>query len=251
MELASKLRRLDRSALKIIALIVMTVGHFFIYTLPEIRCFGVSKPWSWMMCYVAYMAPPIFFFFIAEGFRYTHSRKAYAVRLLIFAVLTQLAGSWFPDAGLDRTHLFDPLNVFFTLLFGFLDLWILTSGIKAPLKLLAVGGLLTVSYLLHFEWEITGQLFIIAYYYCKDKPLLNFGIAAALALFDLAVMNGSSLFYPKVQLIIAFLLLGAAAVLFCYNGKKGRDSRFLKYFFYAFYPLHLLLINIVKAACRS
>ena len=251
MEQTSRLKKLDRSALKIMALTAMTVWHFFLYTLLEIHCFGIGKPWSWLMCYVAYFAPPVFFFFIAEGFRYTHSRRAYAVRLLIFALLTQLAGSFYPDTGLNTDELLRIPNVFFTLLFGFLDLWILTSGCKLPVRLLPVCGLLAVSALLHFEWAVTGQLFILAYYFCKNKPWLNLGIFALLEVFDLVVMNGTAGISIKLMILIAFLMLGAVSVLFFYNGEKGSGSRFLKYFFYAFYPLHLLLINIVKAVCRS
>ena len=242
MEHSVRLRRLDRSTLKIMALAAMTVGHFFLYTLKEIRCLGLGRPWSRLICYVAFLAPPVFFFFLAEGFRYTHSRRAYAVRLLIFAVITQFAANLTFDRGLDPDGFFSIGNVFFTLLFGFLDLCILHSGMKLPLKLSGVASLLALSLLMDCEWRITGQLMIMAFYFCKEKPWLNLGIFALLILADFGTGNPVMVFY---------LMLAAILVLFCYNGEKGKDSRFLKYFFYAFYPLHLLAISLFKSLMRG
>ena len=242
MEHSVRLRRLDRSTLKIMALAAMTIGHFFLYTLKEIRCLGLGRPWSRLLCYSAFLAPPVFFFFIAEGFRYTHSRRAYAVRLLIFAVITQIAGNLWFGSGLDIKGLFSIGNVFFTLLFGFLDLCILHSDLKLPLKLLGVAFLLALSLLMDCEWRITGQLIILAFYYLGKKPWLNLTVFALLIVLDFGTGNLTMLF---------FLMLAAVLVLFCYNGEKGKGSQFLKYFFYAFYPLHLLAINLFKSLMQG
>lgn len=40
-------------------------------------------------------------------------------------------------------------------------------------------------------------------------------------------------------------LIIIALVSFFYYGKNGKKNKFLQYFFYVFYPLHLLLIDIV------
>ena len=242
MEHSVRLRRLDRSTLKIMALVTMTVGHFFLYTLKEIRCFGLGRPWSRLLCYVAFLAPPVFFFFIAEGFRYTHSRRAYAGRLLVFAVITQAAANLTFHRGMCIDEFFCDGNVFFTLLFGFLDLCILHSDLKLPLKFAGVASLLALSLLMDCEWRITGQLMILAFYCLGKKPWLNLAVFALLIVLDFGTGNLTMLF---------FLMLAAVLVLFCYNGEKGKGSRFLKYFFYVFYPLHLLAIGLFKSLMQG
>ena len=35
-------------------------------------------------------------------------------------------------------------------------------------------------------------------------------------------------------------------IVYCYNGKGGSKSAFNKWFFYVFYPLHLIILGILK-----
>ena len=84
-----RLKCIDRDTIKYIAAIPMAIGHFtgFVWA-------GRTNPGDSLLLFLltqtALIAPPIFFFFIAEGFRYTHSAKAYALRLLIFAAAAQI-----------------------------------------------------------------------------------------------------------------------------------------------------------------
>lgn len=67
-------------------------------------------------------------FFLAEGFRYTHSRRKYGLRLLIFALVTQIAYCILNDKRLPDALL--QWNVIMTLFSGFLCLCVLDSKQK-------------------------------------------------------------------------------------------------------------------------
>lgn len=78
--------------------------------------------WAFFLMQAALFAPPVFFLFIAEGFRYTRSRKKYAMRLLLFAVITQVP---FCLVNFGTIFTVDALlnwNIFLTLFLGLLAL---------------------------------------------------------------------------------------------------------------------------------
>ena len=55
--------------------------------------------------------------------------------------------------------------------------------------------------------------------------------------------------YGLIQLCVAL----AIPLLFLYNGKRGRNpkiNRFMKWLFYAYYPLHLLVIGLIREFVR-
>ena len=85
----------------------------------------------WMTC-LGRMVFPIYAFQLAEGFVRTHDRKKYALRLLIFALISEIpfdlmmSGGWF-----FPFH----QNTIFTLLLGFWVLWALEELREKRLKL--------------------------------------------------------------------------------------------------------------------
>ena len=121
---------------------------FFLYTFSTTRCFGVGKPWVGFMMMVCFIGPPIFMFFISEGFIHTSSRKRYGTRLLIFALITQIAfsitttGGW----GFSFKTFFFNWNVFFALFLGFIDLCIIESRQKPAVKVIGILATLLLSY---------------------------------------------------------------------------------------------------------
>ncbi|MBR4732902.1 MAG: hypothetical protein IK081_09070 [Lachnospiraceae bacterium] len=243
---------ISRNLLKLIAIITITIGHFFLYTFTTFRAFGLGKPWIGIACYVCFVGPPIFMFFISEGFQYTSSKIRYGKRLLIFALITQVAHAVTADSQLGfsfKTFFFE-WNVFFTLLFGFIDLCILTSEKKWIVKITGVLAVLTLSYLMNTEWWVFGQLIIIAYYYLRKNRVLKF-IVVSLLIYFMFVFSDCNFggdfvvcFYTRgMRYYMPFSVIGVALPSFFYKGRNGKKSKFLQYFFYVFYPLHLLLID--------
>ena len=78
------MKKLNSNQLKLIAIIAMTFDHLVWVFFPG--CQHVW--WVWALHIIGRLTAPIMWFFIAEGCFYTHDRKRYVGRLLVFAVIS-------------------------------------------------------------------------------------------------------------------------------------------------------------------
>ena len=78
---------LNGNQLKAAALAAMTIDHVVSVVFP-----GYPAVWWIVLLHlIGRLAAPIFWFFVAEGYHYTHDRRKYAARLLVFAVIGHFA----------------------------------------------------------------------------------------------------------------------------------------------------------------
>ena len=167
------------------------------------------------------IAFPIFCFLLVEGFMHTHDVKKYASRLFLFALISEI-----PFDFALKTNWFYPekQNVYFTLLIGLLVLWGITlcQGLTSIQLLIMVAGLLAANFL-KTDYSYKGVFLIEVLYILRYSRLYQcLGGAAAISWETWAPLS----FIP----------------VFFYNGKRGLS---LKYFFYWFYPVHLLVLGVV------
>ncbi|MBE6000342.1 MAG: hypothetical protein E7239_02915 [Sarcina sp.] len=187
---------------------------------------------------------PIFCFFLVVGFRKTHSRAGYLARLLIFSALSQFPFQKCIFPGTDVFH----ASVMVTLTLGMLLIWVIDSADKAflpheedrsrdnPLGILiflaisagAVFGFCRLAVFLHSDYSYGGVILILLMYLLRKYRILSLFISWMW----LSWYNRFEMYAAP-----AFFLLA------CYNGKRGRQN---KYFYYVFYPAHLLLIWLVR-----
>lgn len=246
---ADRLKLINRDMIKYLAVVPMVIGHFCSYfsngalysDMPFIVFFLINA---------ALFAPPVFFFFIAEGFRYTRSRKKYAVRLFVFALINQIPFCLVNNGTLFTTEFFLNWNIIMTLFLGLLCLCIWDSGKPLVLRIAAIIAIDVVTVLICSEWMIFGIPLILGYHIFHDKPrarLIWFASVTLCMQTMYAVLSFSTLFYTAATAVIqsAFMLLAYFAVTRLYNGKKGRYPTFAKWFFYILYPLHLIFIYVV------
>ena len=225
-----RLRFLDGSMIKLLAIVLMLIDHIA-------HLFGVGREltllslgdWSLTLYealrYLGRVAFPLFAFLLVEGFVHTKNRKRYAMRLFLFALLSEIPFNLFCSG-----HIFyGRQNVFFTLLFGFLALCAMEKY-KDARGVLAVVGLFALAYLFGADYKWTGYLTILLLYALRTVPVLR----------ALSVTG------------VVGLPAGAAALpMALYNGRRGFvGGRVLKYGFYAFYPLHLLVLVLIKFLLR-
>ena len=249
-----KLKCINRDLLKWIALFFMGIGHFLLYTFEEFHYFGLHGFIFKFFIMMEYIAPPVFFFFISEGYRYTHSKKNYFIRLLVMTLVTQIPYVLFHTYDQNHKISFDFLmfltnwNVIATLLLGFVSIAIWDSSKHPVLKV--VGILLCCSAGYFTEWSFWGVLFILLLYIFRERPWIRFAVYESLMLVYVLYMSGFSIFGFHWLLFMVFSLPIIIITLF-YNGKKGHFPKLSKYFFYFFYPAHLLLIYIVKILYKA
>lgn len=241
MEKNKKVRVINRDMLKYFAAAVMFIGHFILYTTPELRLTVRLRPVGTWLVMLAHMAPPIFFFFIAEGFRFTKSKKKYAVRLLGFAVITQFAYVLCHQMCFDVRVFFTEWNVLMTLFLGLMSLIVWESGSSLPVRLLLIAVCCVAGFFT--EWSITGVLIILAFHILRERPYLRLAIFEIIIFAYMIIGLGSftALFSRMNIITIIMYTIPMVIITFFYNGEKGKDSKFSKYFFYIFYPAHLLL----------
>ncbi|WCF11454.1 conjugal transfer protein TraX (plasmid) [Paenibacillus thiaminolyticus] len=195
-------------ALKIVAVAVMIIDHIGAIFFPSEDLFRI----------IGRIAFPIFSYYLVQGAIYTSNIKKYAVRLFLFGLLSQI----------PFTLLFDTytLNIMFVLLLSLLL-------IRGGWMYVGVVGVLT--FLIPMDYDFYGVLIAPILYWLRDKKALALLVLAAITIFYC--------FYNMNWLQI-YAIPGFIFVLFA--RRKTLNKRVNKYFFYWFYPAHMIVLLIVK-----
>ncbi len=240
------LKVVNRDMLKYIAVVAMFIGHFLIYTIKELKLLGIPKDIAGVLVNLQFVAPPIFFFFIAEGFFYTSSKKKYAIRLFVFAIITQFAYVLVYTLAFDIVMFFTSWNVIMSLFLGLVVLIIWECKKPLPVRLLLIVGCCGLSYALKMEWAITGQLIILVFHIFRERPITRLIFYELIMLGYIVIsLGGINAIWAQWRFVLT-TFLSIVLITFFYNGEKGKYPVLSKYFFYIFYPAHLFLIYIVK-----
>ena len=101
---------------------------------------------------------------LVEGFQYTHSKKNYAIRLLIFALISEIPIVMaFTTNGVLE---FQGLNMLFTLLICFMILIVNDKVSNKFLKDICILGLIVLS--LFCDWALLAPIFTLLLYGVED-----------------------------------------------------------------------------------
>ena len=241
---------INRDMLKYLAVIPMVIGHFCGYLSEEILYKDMNLA-VFVLMQMSLFAPPIFFFFITEGFRYTRSRKKYAIRLLWFAFINQVPFCLANHGTLLTTDLFLNLNIIFTLFFGLISIMIWETKLNIFIRIPLIVLLDILTFILSAEWMIFGIPIMLGFHIFRDTPKRRFlWFLSMITLHELmqGIFSFSGWFYTGLSALITFVAMMLAYYLLFnhYNGEKGKHPEFAKWFFYILYPVHLWLIYIVK-----
>lgn len=227
-----KFKILSGSALKIIAVISMLIDHIGVALTYEefanvsfISMFGKDISIYFILRSVGRLAFPVFCFLISEGFYHTKNRFKYGRNLLLFALISEIPFDLFTSRNF---FYIGGQNVYFTLFVGFLALYIIDSNFKFIYKALFFAFVIGIFPLLKTDYGLKGVLLIVLFYYLRENNLLK-------TILSFPFLSGGY----RAFCSLAFINL--------YNGKRGAvNNKFSKYFFYAFYPLHLLILYFVR-----
>lgn len=248
-------RGLTLNSLKYLAIVAMTIDHIAYAFVPDGTLLAI------VMHFIGRITGPVMFFAAVEGYHHTRNIWKYLRRLAVFAAISWVPFLYFKYGGdLSGAALMRP-NVIYTILLGVLAIEIRRGPhIKNPvLKTLLIGILVILC--VPADWGCTGILMIIVLdYYYGNFPNQAFAYCI-IVLLDLQVLTliinpFFELFYNQnfyfdleyarytAENLGAFLPI---ALLSRYHGQRGRKSAFSQYFFYVFYPAHLLILGALQA----
>ena len=236
------------NALKLIAMITMLVDHcaYGLYYNYGIANNNLNWEFYRFLRGVGRMAFPIYIFLLVEGFFHTRNVKKYAFRLLILAIISEIPFDW---ALFESPFNWHKSNVVFTLLIGLILIWTLDEskkgqlfGIKNPVLIKLVVILIYaagcgISYVACTDYTVAGVAAIVLMYHFHGEDLKHRLIAFGLTVAVLAIGCGT------IEAAAALMLIPIAF----YNGQRGSSSKIIRYGFNYFYPVHLLIIGIVRA----
>lgn len=232
---------LSGSTLKLIAVVSMLIDHVGAGILGRMLILGVSAgvPMEGSLLYSVYsgmrligrIAFPIYIFLLIEGMQKTGNRRKYAIRLGIFALISEIP---FDLAFHGKWLEFSYQNIFFTLFIGLLTIItidrlgrLFTNTLMRLVLLVSVTALgAWIAESLHTDYGAIGILCIVVIYGFSYHKTLQ-------------LIAGSLVFLWEVTAPLAFIPI------YYYNGKRGLK---LKYTFYLFYPFHLLVIYLIARA---
>lgn len=241
---ASKNFELTAAVLHIIAMTLMLMDHLWATLLPARE---------WLTC-AGRVAFPIFAFMAVEGYFHTRSFKKYILRMLLFAVLSEIpfdlmyGGTWFYPV-----H----QNVLWTFLLSLLGVWLMEQVRKKGktwmyllVCVLVVPAGLVLGTLCMVDYYGVGVLTVFVFYFLHGRKWWCFlGQLAALYWLNVELLGG--LMYPvqffgmEFELCQQGLALLALIPIWLYRGSQGYHSKPFQYLCYAFYPVHMLLLVVV------
>ena len=241
---ASKNFELTAAVLHIIAMTLMLMDHLWATLLPARE---------WLTC-AGRVAFPIFAFMAVEGYFPPRRFKKYILRMLLFAVLSEIpfdlmyGGTWFYPV-----H----QNVLWTFLLGLLGVWLMEQVRKKGKTwmyllvcvLVVLAGLVLGTFCM-VDYYGVGVLTVFVFYFLHGRKWWCFlGQLAALYWLNVELLGG--LMYPvqlfgmEFELCQQGLALLALIPIWLYRGRQGYHSKPFQYLCYAFYPVHMLLLVVV------
>ena len=257
---------MSRDTIKYIAAFTMLLNHIgYIFMDPPVKdlLMGIGYFTAITMCY-----------FLVEGYQYTRSKKKYADRLLLFGLISQIPYGLAMAKGTLIT--FIPLNMMFNLFlcFGIIHVFhtVEDHGRRRLYFLALMAGSLVC------DWPIVAPVYTLLFLYAgRDKKsqagaftkaIIFWGISCLLGwlipeagaeriagISEIFACAGTAEFVPKIFLglfiNVLIPLVGPVASAICilhfYNGKRSEHLRtFSKWFFYLFYPAHLLILGLIR-----
>ncbi len=213
----SAMKILSRDVIKYFAMLTMLLNHIAnVFLTPGTLLYE-------FFLNIGYFTAVTMCYFLVEGYGYTHSRREYARRLLVFAGVSQIPYSM-AFAG-DSWIEFSGFNMIFTLFLCFLLICILEQEKVRTMRVLGITVIFMIC--VFCDWSVLAPAFTV-------------------------LLGGIGRISIAMNLMYAvFGMLGVGlsgiVILYFYNGRRMEKGRkFSKWFFYWFYPVHLLVIGIVR-----
>lgn len=202
----------------------MTVDHVGLLFFPDVPAFRIAGR----------LAFPLFAYLLVLGMRSTRNLRGYFNRMLFFALVSQV-----PYALVNGVQPWEKLNIFATLLLGMVMVYFIDrSNVAFVIPLLA-------SVLLPVDYGVYGTATVLMFYLINKDWKMG---SLIFVLINLILAAYGAWYQPFALLALPLILLHNAGKLNIKFDWLTGHKMFRKYFFYAYYPLHLLVLWGLKVA---
>ena len=209
---------------------------------------------EWLTC-LGRIAFPVFAFLIAEGYAHTRDLRRYLLRMLVWALLAEI-----PFDLMYGGSIFYPYhqNVLWTFLLSLLLILLIEkskSRFRPVLAALAAVGLTVLWFVLGFvtmaDYYGAGILTVLTFHFFRGRNWKSrLGQFLCLYILNVKLLGGYyyeiSLFGFEIEVVQQGFALLALVPIWLYQGRQGIHGRVFQYFCYAFYPVHMLLLFLVR-----
>ena len=232
---------LNSNQLKMLAIVAMTIDHLVCVIWP-----GYPKDW-WIigLHMIGRLTAPTMWFMICVGYCYTRNLNKYVLRLFVFAFLSHFAYNF--AFGIPfipfQTTVFNQTSVIWSLAWGVVAL-ALTDDRRFSFKQWQKTMIVLIICVITFcaDWSCIAVLAILAIYshrgnLKKQAEGMMFYVAMYAAVYFL--------FIDKVYGLIQLLVIICIPFIKRYNGQRGKWKG-MKWFFYLYYPAHLVVCGIIR-----
>ena len=274
---------LSSLALKIIACLLMTLDHIALLFIP-----GEKDTYTlyYILRAIGKISFPIFAFLAVEGAYKTNNILKYLLRLFVFAIV--LDGFGYTFGSIYHINVIDnPLigNAFTDMFLGVLTVYLLKKKnwyslfALFPIAISVLSDIdlfQTYGSLFKTDWGTFSIVLFIFYFLAKelsslsirkknfDDPSMDYEvykvktdkmfeivalITVELAFYLLWRINYSLPIIPNEFVPIGTYSVLASVILAFYNGEKGYNSKIIQYSFYAYYPLHIIILGVISLFC--
>lgn len=222
--------------MKMLALGAMTLNHVSQAFLPQ--ALWTAR----LMTGLGHFTAPVMLMFLVEGYRYTHDRRRYLARLLLFAIISQVP--FVMAFGKFQ------LNMMFTLALCLGTVWLMER--QTTLLMQALTLILAVIASEIMDWNYVAPLQTVLFLLAgKNQKHLYWALAGGLASYVFLLYHFEPEVFESLLRLVTdlsgYILAGLCVPAFC-QGRRYRQSRWMKWFFYGFYPAHLLVIALARSA---
>lgn len=235
---------INSNVLKILAILLMLIDHIG----------GAIFVGNQVLRMIGRLSFPIFTFLIVEGFINTSNLSKYLKRLFIFGIISEIP---YDLAFYNKVFFPYAQNVMFTLLLGVLcikEMEKLKNNYEVKVTVVSTLKILmycVISIIGFVDYNIYGVLTIMMFYIFRKIKYGWIGQVLGLFLLYVVYYNTNNLLALNVLgLDLIFPVQGlcilALPLIWLYNGKRGKKNKILQYGFYAFYPVHLFVLWLIR-----
>lgn len=231
----------SRCQLKLLIAVTMVADHvgYMLVPVPQ-EPSDLGMIFCWLLYYVLRLVGrltyPLVCFFLLQGMHHTHDRKKYLLRIFLFALFSEIP---FDLAINGRLVDWTGQNVLFTLFIGLVMLYLLeriqrtkTLSVRVSASVLTVLGAMLLAYILKTDYSYWGILLLLIFYIENLQKRQKFWTMLLLC----ASAN-----------IVQMFAVTSLFFIERYDADKNKGQPlFGRYFFYLFYPFHLLVLLGIK-----